>query len=133
MTQAESHVPLGRRGLSAAILLARWGARILGVLLAGLVLLFLVGEGVPRLSSLPLHIGLMFAAELLCIAGFMMLWRWERAGGLLALIGIAAFYGLNFAASGRFPGGWIFPLFFVPGILAIVAGLLSNQAKRDAR
>jgi hypothetical protein len=132
MTQPKSDVRSERPFLSATVFAARWGARILGTLLVGLVLLFLVGEGVPRLSDLPLHIVLMFVANLLCLAGFVMLWRWELPGGLLALLGIAAFYGLNYAASGRFPGGWVFPLFFAPGALATVAGLLAGLAKRRA-
>jgi hypothetical protein len=132
MPQPKSDVRSERPFLSAIAFVARWGARILGTLLVGLVLLFLVGEGVPRLSDLPLHIVLMFVAKLLCLAGFVMLWRWELPGGLLALVGIAAFYGLNYAASGRFPGGWVFPLFFAPGVLATIAGLLAGLAKPRA-
>jgi hypothetical protein len=127
MSQPETNAPLGRRFLSAAVSGSRWGARILGALLVGLVLLFLIGEGVPRLSSLGLNLGLMFLTELLCLTGFAMLWFWELPGGLVALLGITAFYGLNYAASGRFPGGWVFPLFFVPGILAVTAGLLTRR------
>jgi len=132
MSQPETNAPLGRRLLSAAVPGSRWGARILGALLVGLSLLFWIGEGLPPLSSLGLHVSLMFLAELLCLTGFVVLWLWELPGGLVALLGITAFYGLNYAASGRFPGGWVFPLFFVPGILAVVAGLLARLAKRDA-
>jgi hypothetical protein len=126
MLQPETNMPRTTRFLSAAELGSRWGARIVGALLVGLILLFLVGEGVPRLSSLSLNLVLMFLAELLCLTGFVVLWRWELPGGVLALLGITAFYGLNYAASGRFPGGWVFPLFFVPGILAFTAGLLAR-------
>ena len=127
MMQRETDMPVLKRFLSAAVFAARWGARILGALLVGLVLLFLIGEGLPPLSSLGLPVSLMFLAKLLCLTGFVMLWRWELPGGLLALLGITAFYGLNYAASGRFPGGWVFPLFFVPGILAVTAGLLARR------
>jgi hypothetical protein len=126
MLQPETNMPRTTRFLAAAELGSRWGARIVGALLVGLMLLFLVGEGVPRLSSLGLNLGPMFLAELLCLTGFVVLWRWELPGGVLALLGITAFYGLNYAASGRFPGGWVFPLFFVPGILAFTAGLLAR-------
>jgi hypothetical protein len=54
-----------------------------------------------------------------------MLWWRELWGGLLVLLGIAVFYGLNYLASGRFPGG-LFPWFYLPGFLAIVSWLLSR-------
>ena len=124
---------LGRRLLAAAALAARWSARILGAFLVGLVLLFAIGEGLPHFAAINLHLGMMFVAQLLCLIGFIVLWRWELPGGVLALIGIAAFYGLNYAASGKFPGGWVFPLFFVPGILSVVASLLDGRPRAANR
>jgi hypothetical protein len=33
-------------------------------------------------------------------------------------------YAWNFAEAGNFPGGWVFPLCFVPGVLNMLAWLL---------
>jgi len=57
-------------------------------------------------------------------------------GGVSSLMGISAFYLTNYAVSGRFPGGWVFPMFFVPGILILLSWALdrvrpaSSQAGR---
>jgi len=47
------------------------------------------------------------------------LWKWEGVGEALVVVGMLAIYGLNFADSGRFPGGWVFTLCYLPGILEI--------------
>lgn len=101
---------------------ARWIARILGLLIVGLVVVIMIGEGFnpTKLSGGEL---VMSAAFLTALTGMVVLWRWEGIGGALVIGGMLAFYGLNFAASGRLPGGWVFPLCYLPGIFA----LLSNR------
>ena len=93
----------------------------------GFVLLFLIGEGPPPLGRVPPHIASMFVAQVICLIGFIAVWRWRLGGGIVSLVGIAAFHAVNYAASGRFPGGWVFPLFFVPGLLAIVSWTLGKS------
>jgi hypothetical protein len=110
-------ISLGR--LAAA--LSRWSARLIGVFLIGLVVLFTFGEGPPPLMRMPPHIVCMFLAQLVSLAGFIVLWRWPVCGGVSSIMGITAFYLINHSVSGRFPGGWVFPLFFVPGILILLS------------
>jgi hypothetical protein len=109
---------------------ARWAARVTGALLAGMVLLFVFGEGPPPLFRLPLSEVLMLLSGLVCLAGFVLIWIRESIGGVVALSGIVAFYGVNYAASGHFPVGWALPMFFVPGALAVVAAILGRLARR---
>ncbi len=99
----------------------RWTARIIGLLIIGFVFVLAIGEGreldVTALNGTEVA---MFLAWLIALIGMAVLWKWEGVGGLLTLSGMAVFYGLNFAASGRFPGGPVFPLCFVPGVLASI-------------
>jgi hypothetical protein len=75
----------------------------------------------------------MFLAQLVSLGGFVALWRWKLPGGLVSLAGIVAFYALNYAASGRFPGGWVFPLFFLPGLLAIASWVVDKRCLGGGR
>jgi len=99
----------------------RWIGRILGLLIIAFVLLMAIGQGFdPRgLNGTELAMSL---ALLTSLVGMGLAWRWELVGGLLSLIGMFGFYLINFAAAGRFPGGPIFPLCFVPGAIAIFCG-----------
>jgi hypothetical protein len=109
----------------------RWSARVTATLLLALVVLLFVGEGLlggggPNLAKMDWPGRLMSVAMFLSVAGFAVLWWRELAGGLLVVAATAAFYGLNYYASGKFPGG-AFPLFYIPGILAILSWSLSRS------
>ena len=106
----------------------RWIARIIGLLLVGLVLLIMVGEGFNPLALNRNESG-MTGAFLVALVGMLLLWRWEGIGGIVALAGMVAFYAVNYAASGRFPSGWVFPVCFLPGILSLTSWSL-HRVKR---
>jgi hypothetical protein len=101
------------------MIVVRWTSRILGVLLVGLVLVFMIGQGFNPLSLNSTEISLA-SALLVALTGMLLVWRQELLGGTMVVAGMLAFYSINFATSGRLPGGSIFPLCFVPGILALV-------------
>ena len=96
----------------------RWLARILALLMAGFVLVMAIGEGFnpAKLNQREL---LMSVAFFVMWAGLWLGWRWEGLGGLLVVVGMAAFYALDYAFTGfgQFPRGWLFPTFALPGIL----------------
>jgi hypothetical protein len=66
-------------------------------------------------------------ALLVMVAGLLFTWRNSLAGGALSIAGVAAFYLMNFDKAGNFPSGWVFPVCFVPGVLALLAGLLQHR------
>ena len=98
----------------------RWTARILGALLAGLVFLLAVGQGV-RLQDFDVVTGSMMVVFLVALAGMLVLWRSELIGGMMVLIGMGGFYAINYMSSGDLPGGWVLPVCFLPGVLALVS------------
>lgn len=102
--------------LPASARVLHWAGCIVGT---GLVLLFSVfffGEGPP-----PLNFGT--AALVVMLAGFVLGWWNDLAGGLVALLGISLFFLWNYSQSGRFPGGPVFPLCFIPGVMYLASWL----------
>jgi hypothetical protein len=104
--------------------LIRWIARLLSVGLAALFVALVVGEGAPPLWPLSVYM-LLFALLTICHAGLLIAWRWELAGALMALLGMAGFYVVDFANSKfeRIPGGWVCPLLFVTTLLYLAAAM----------
>ena len=117
--------------LSAAFLTTsvRWTARVLALLMGGLVLLLAIGEGFnpAKLKATELALSVPF---FVAWVGLWVGWRWEGVGGILVLAGMAGFYLLHFAQTGfgRFPRGWVFPIFAVPGLLFLLCWLLRAPA-----
>lgn len=106
----------------------RWIARILGLLLIVFMVVLAIGQNfdVMGLNGIEFTMSLALLAALI---GMAVLWKWDGVGGLLTIGGMVAFYGLNFAASDRFPGGRVFPLCFVPGVLALACWRHNRRQK----
>jgi hypothetical protein len=100
----------------------KWSARLTGLLLVGLVLVFVVGEGVPNPVRQPPSVQIEFLGMALMLVGFLLGWRWEGLGGILAICGFAAFFAAEMIVNGKPPGKAI-PLFVVPGILFLLSWL----------
>lgn len=98
----------------------RWSARVSGLLLVGMVLLFLVGEGPPNPFQQPPAVQVEFLGMILMVSGFITGWRWEAAGGLMAVIGFALFAATEWIVHAKLPHGAL-PLFAVPGILYLLS------------
>ena len=100
----------------------------MGVLLVALLAVFVVGHGgLPNVFGQPFPVQLEFLAMFLMVRGFLLGWRWEAVGGILALAGFALFVGTEFATNGQFPGGAI-PLFVIPGLLLLASSWVSKRA-----
>jgi peptidoglycan/LPS O-acetylase OafA/YrhL len=108
----------------------RWSARVTGLLLVGMVLLFLVGEGPPNPIKQPPSVQIEFLGMILMVAGFLAGWRWEAVGGLLAVIGFAVFAATEVIVNKRPPGGAI-PLFAVPGVLYVLSYGVGKVTRRS--
>lgn len=111
----------------------RWTARTIGAMILAFVLLHLISEGLPKVGRIALLEGLLWAGFVLSLVGFALLWKWELVGGVVVLSGIVLFYAMSFAISGKFPDGWVFPLFFLPGILSIVSWSIDRRATSTLR
>ncbi|HOP25930.1 MAG TPA: hypothetical protein PLM22_02345 [Candidatus Sabulitectum sp.] len=106
----------------------KWSARITSLLLAVLILVIFTGEAASSdFGGFTLRESVMMLAVFVVWTGYLIGWKIQRAGGLMVLGGIAVFYGLNMAFSGRFPGGWIFPIMGIPGALYVLSSLKKPQ------
>ena len=111
-----------------AVLLIRWVARVWGTAIVSLVVLFALMQAATPDAPGPTPtewVGLLFFPVGLC-AGLVLAWRWETAGGLLAVGSFLAFYTWMFVTGGRLPSGPYFAIAAVPGVLYLICRLLSR-------
>lgn len=121
----EMELDNGSRILTVSV---RWMARVTGLLLIGMVMLFAIGEGIPSLTGHPPAVQVELIAMGLMLVGFALGWHWEAAGGGLALGGFLTFCGAELVTNGKLPGGAI-PLLVIPGVLFLISYWLKSQAK----
>jgi hypothetical protein len=118
----DSSAPLSR--------LVHWSARVTSFLLFGLVIVFVIGNGgMPNVVGQPTSVQLEFAAMGLMLLGLLIGWVHEGLGGLLVLLGLAAFNIVEVLVNGR-PARGAFPLFAVPGVLFLLSALLRSRSKQ---
>ena len=107
--------------------LVRWSARVTSLLLFGLVIVMVIGlGGPPNIFRQPTPVQLELTALGLMLLGLVIGWVREGLGGLLVLLGLAAFNGVELAVNGQ-PARGAFPLFAVPGALFLVSALLRHR------
>jgi len=103
----------------------RWTARILGTLFVLLILVFALGEGMPRRWMLTPRDKFMFLALGVMLMGLVLAWKWAGVGGLLALAGCLLFHvvgGLRTMLSPFMVAG-------VAGCLHLLAWWASHRVK----
>lgn len=112
--------------LRQIIAAARVIARLIAVGVSAFVLFVAFGEGI-EFDRLITEEWLLLAAMVTAVVGLILIAvppygqkRRILAGVILNVGGVAAFYLLNLKFSGRLPGGWVFPLMFVPGVIESV-------------
>jgi hypothetical protein len=107
-----------------------WSARVTSFLLFGLVVVIVIGHGgPPNVFGQPNSVQLEFAAMGLMLLGLLVGWVREALGGLLVILGLAAFNIVELAVNGR-PALGAFPLFAVPGVLFLLSALLRSRTKQ---
>jgi hypothetical protein len=103
----------------------RWTARGLSVVSVGIVLLFVIGEGLDfsRFSAHALTLFAFFPFGV-CL-GQIIAWRKPVLGGSLTIASVAAFYAIHWFSTSRLPNGYAFLLLASPSLLFLLSGLLS--------
>ena len=129
------HVFTGREAAGTSLppvrsqLILRWSARATSLLVLGFLAAIVIGTGLDLASLQPRERVLMLLLLGTCL-GLVLAWRWEGWGGALSLVCLGAFHLAEWAATGRWPGGWAFPVLALPGVLFVaarIAGLRPRQ------
>jgi hypothetical protein len=97
----------------------------------GLVVAIFIGHGgPPTIFSQPTSVQLEFVALGLMLLGLVVGWMREGLGGLLVLLGLAAFNAVELVVNGV-PARGAFPLFAVPGVLFLVSALMGWRGRQQ--
>ena len=113
----------------SVVLASRWIARGWSILSIVFVFAFAVGEGVQGSGPRPTPqewVGLALWPIGVCV-GLAVAWYREELGGALALVCLIVFYVWNLLRSGHLARGPFFFLVAAPGLLFLLAGLLSHR------
>ena len=106
-----------------------WSARVTSLLLFGLVTFVFIGHGgPPNIFRQPTPVQLELAAMGIMLFGLVIGWLREGLGGLLVILGLAAFNVVELAVNGR-PALGAFPLFAVPGALFLLSAWIRRRGK----
>lgn len=100
----------------------RWAARLLGVALLIAVALIVAGKGVfsrdlSALYAMRLADHVLLVALLLALAGVLIAWRWEGAGGLIIVASILLLQSVDALSGGQWRPSVLDPLFYLTGLL----------------
>jgi hypothetical protein len=108
----------------------RWTARVLTILLLGVILAIFIGEGFNPLRLKGIEVPQMVLFWTSCI-GMVLAWRWQVIGAAVSLVAIIFFFAVELAATGRLPGAFFF-LMLLPGILYLVSSGISSRRHAKA-
>jgi hypothetical protein len=105
----------------------RWTARMLAVLLIGLVVVFWIGEGGFNRWMLSTIEAVLTACLLTTCFGMLLAWWWPFLGGVMASVGILLFYAVDVEGrGGMFLNNLYFDLMLVTGLLFVLSVLLKR-------
>lgn len=106
-----------------------WMATALSAAILVVALLFMIGEGVPRVSALSGTELALFGTFGLMLVGLAVGVFAELPGALLTLAGFAAFWGVHAAATGGARLGGAFALFPIAAALQLAAWWHGRRAR----
>lgn len=78
-------------------------------------------------AELSMTEGLMALYLLSVLAGIFLAWGKKGLGGAMMVGVMILFYSINFIGSGKFPGGWIFPILYISGILFLICWFAAKR------
>jgi hypothetical protein len=105
----------------------RWTARIWSIIVIGILILLILGEGINPTFTYE-WFGLLFIPFGISI-GMILAWWWEGLGGSIIMGSLLGFYVIHFASTNTFPRGFAWLLFSVPGILFLLCWYQSRKVK----
>lgn len=110
----------------------RWTARVWSIVSVALILGFIIGEGInpaqANVGLAPFIVGFVFFPVGVCV-GMILAWWDERAGGIVTVGSLVAFYGIHQMTAGALPAGWAWLAFAAPGFLFLLASYLSRPTR----
>lgn len=112
-----------------AVVVMRWFARVWGLAIVALVVLFAAMYAVSPDAPPPTPsdwVGLALFPVGVCV-GLVLAWRWEGLGGAITIGSYVAFYLWMYLSGGGFPSGPYFSLAAVPGALFLMCRFLSRR------
>lgn len=112
-----------------AALVLRWAARLLGTFVAGMLLLFMIGNHYnPFTMQLRDAIHTLFM-PVGVVVGLVLAWRWQKLGGLIATLGMAGWSAMFLLPRGGFNPRylWVPLLLTLPGLLHLLAAMLRER------
>lgn len=117
----------GKRSMTKVV---RWTARPWSIASVGLILFFIVGEGAEIARPSEWLLFLCFPVGI--SAGMILAWWKEGMGGSIAVGSLLLFYVIHFASARRFPHGWAFLAFSLPGFLSLLCGHQARSVSKSA-
>ena len=134
----------GRERKNAAIVVIRWSARVLGLIMAGFLLLMFIGQSLesypPSEPIAPIAVIGLALMGIYVVAMFLAL-KWERQGSFLGAAALGSFFVILFLGllPGNVSGGFsskgilnpLFLAFWLPILLYLLCrGLEKRERKR---
>ncbi len=108
----------------------RWIARGWSIASIGLILGFILGEGINPTTRAE-RIGLLFFPLGICVGMILGWWR-EGIGGLITVGCLFVFYVIHYVTVGTLPKGWAWLAFAAPGFLFLSSWYRSRKARGAA-
>jgi hypothetical protein len=135
-------VKIDRERENAAIVVMKWSARVLGLIMAGFLLLMFIGQSLES-HSLPESIEPIAAIGLalmgIYVVAMFLALKWERRGALLGAAAYGGFYIILFLGllPGNVSGGFstrgvlnpIFLAFWLPIVLYLLCGAMERRGR----
>ncbi|MCJ7716311.1 MAG: hypothetical protein MUO54_07305 [Anaerolineales bacterium] len=113
----------------------RWIARVWAALMVVFMLFMfiahIVQDGIGPALNFSIRDSLMMVSLVTSVFGLALGWKWERLGGIFTLIGMVAFYLIDYSFSGSFPRGPVFLIIAFPGVLYLLSSLKRSEEVAD--
>jgi hypothetical protein len=102
----------------------RYANRIIGLIIGIFLAVMIAGDPIQPNSE---ETGALILFPGGVILGFLISWKYERAGGLTSLFSLGLFYGYMYISRGGFPGGPYFFLLTLPAVFFVILSFFPRK------